>query len=467
MTNEQPQKQQQHKIVYIAFALIAVFIHYLSKTTMTPEILTFCSMVYMTFYMSCIIGVIIHLATSGIPGMKPVHSLPKPWWKPVKDKVLVFTDKGVEDIDDEEALHYLLSCDVDLDLTIIFTGTENKTAMECLKDWTDKFQVDSEKKWNPCTICKLTTLDDIRHGIKVVTDYVLQIGPVTDYTAKNLTVNKKYFLAGNVDPKTKSFNMKGSHAIVNKFQNQGKLVEISSEHMAKMRFNSKLFDKFADMSSFADAIVFCAFQLAFSRIHHKHPAAKFISKGLVNPEEGRGANYKSVSLIYDILITKEFSELPWAPHPYLVADACKNASVKYFKDVYGEDYDAEDTELSEYYLTEINTYLTELVGRSGVSEFPGDRREWAKGILPPESSVMANIFYDHPEVFYSNFTIENIPEELESVWKVFKANKTALIEAYNPVYDLFAGFVLIGEIKGEDRTEYSPEDFIDTICEEF
>ena len=80
----------------------------------------------------------------------------------------------------------------------------------------------------------------------------------------------------------------------------------------------------------------------------------------------------------------------------------------------------------------------------------------------------ADLFLENGgEVFYSNFTVDTIPELLKPSWEYFKANASKLIDCYNPVYDLFAGYVMVGLINGETRVEHTVEEFLENIVKEF
>ena len=140
------------------------------------------------------------------------------------------------------------------------------------------------------------------------------------YTGDNLEVNQKYILAGDFKSDSPSFNMNGSEAITQKFFDQGKLVDISSPHMATMRFNGELLSKFT--GPFNEYIVFTAFKLAFGRMHPKCPVAQKFAEGLINPNVGRGVNYKSVMTIAKNL------DLPCThgPDPHLILKNPKSIS---------------------------------------------------------------------------------------------------------------------------------------------
>ena len=75
------------------------------------------------------------------------------------------------------------------------------------------------------------------------------------------------------------------------------------------------------------------------------------------------------------------------------------------------------------------------------------------------------IFVD--EVYVSDFDINSIPDILQPAWEFFKKNSDKLIECFNPVYDLFAGYVLLGLIDGECRKVDTVEVFLKNVCSEF
>ena len=230
--------------------------------------------------------------------------------------------------------------------------------------------------------------------------------------------------------------MDGSEAITMKFSEQGKLVDIPSSHMVHMRFKEELLSKFT--GPFNEYIVFTAFKLAFGRMHPKCPVAQKFAEGLVNPDVGRGVNYTSVMTIATNL---------GIPSTHGPSTPNSKESIKYFKDIFGEDW--KDSNGSIWKLSHINDILHWLnVMATGISD--------------------ADLFLENGgEVFYSDFTINTIPELLKPSWEYFKANSSKLIDCYTPVYDLFAGYVLVGFLKGESRVSHSVTDFHENIVKEF
>jgi len=350
-------------------------------------------------------------------------------------EVHVATDSS-EEIDDQLAMLYLRTVDVPMNLTFIFTGTSKITAEQSLKEFTDTFEMHIPILENFRNVT-LTTLGTYKHSGPQNPDYFLQIAPMDFYTGDNLEVNQKYILAGDFKSDSPSFNMDGSEAITMKFSEQGKLVDIPSSHMATMRFNEELLSKFT--GPFNEYIVFTAFKLAFGRMHPKCPVAQKFAEGLVNPDVGRGVNYTSVMTIADNLGCHTAHRMP--------TDTGLNESNKYFKDIFGDDW--KDSNGSLWKLSHIN-----------------DALHWIN--VKATGNGDADLFAENgSEVFYSDFTVDTIPELLKPSWEYFKANASKLIECYNPVYDLFAGYVLVGFLKGESRVSHSVTEFHENIVKEF
>ena len=357
---------------------------------------------------------------------------------PTPLEVHVATDSS-EEIDDQLAMLYLRTVNVLMNLTFIFTGTSKITGEQSLKEFTETFEMHIPILENFRNVT-LTTLGTYKHGEQKNPDYFLQIAPMDFYTGDNLEVNQKYILAGDFKSDSPSFNMNGSEAITMKFSEQGKLVDIASSHMATMRFNEELLSKFT--GPFNEYIVFTAFKLAFGRMHPKCPVAQKFAEGLVNPDVGRGVNYKSVMAIAKNLDVPSIPSFYTHTEPYDALEA-----KKYFKDIFGADW--KDTNGSICKLDHIN-YILHYIN------------VFATGIRP------SALFHDNGgEVFYSDFTVDTIPELLKPSWEYFKANASKLIDCYNPVYDLFAGYVLVGFLKGESRVSHSVTEFHENIVKEF
>jgi len=358
--------------------------------------------------------------------------------------IVVFTDVGVKDIDDEILLQYLLENKKELELHIVFMGSDGVSPKEALKEWfkykehiLSKYTI--EEQLDLCKNISYHTIENFKN-ITFSFDYALQIAPMSGYNGANIDVKEKYVFAGDyITPEGSrpSFNRVGAEEILDRFHEEGKLVDISSAHMAKMRFNQELVCKFT--GPFRDSIVFTAFMLAFGRMDPKHPANKF-AEGLVNPHVGRGANYNSVVKMKEVLDIHSDSE----------EGSVSGAATKYFRDLEENGINSGTHEDSIKSLTVMNMIL------QGISD------KSCKG----SGMEKVNIFQSG-EVYTSNFTVNSIPELLKPSWELFKANADKLYESFNPVYDLFAGYVLIGLIDDECRKVDSVEVFLKNVCLEF
>ena len=382
----------------------------------------------------------------------------------VNQVIHVFTDVGVKDIDDELLIKFL--CEnhaAPLDLTFVFTGSDGVSPAEALEYWKKIFEPSVLAKKNPGSIVNYTTLPEYMVLESVECDYALQISPGNGYDGENLTVREKYIFAGDfVTPEggRDSFNKNGSDTILTKFSAEGKLVEIPSAHMAKMRFNKELLSKFD--GPFVERIVFTAFLLAFCRMHPKCPVSQKFAEGLVNPNVGRGVNYENVMKMAQNLGISDISNSEGI-------ESATRAAVKYFCDIFNvtpnyckvvgsgvDAYAAAHCPLKDpdsvQHLIMMNRYLNTIHQKA----------------CSGDEYYLSDLFASNDnEVFYSNFDIDSVPYTLTRSWEYFKANSEDLVECFNPVYDLYAGYVLIGLLQGEDRTTDSVDTFQSNIVKEF
>jgi len=378
----------------------------------------------------------------------------------MNSSITVFTDVGVKDVDDEIMLNYLFRTPTIENamgppiLDIVFMGSDGVSPQEALGHW---------KKYESHLLKKFSTqinengvlsfqghfiLKEVRYHIieefkkiKVDAEYVLQASPMNGYDGSNITVDKKYVFAGDYftpEGARPSFNRVDSDAILSRFHNEGKLVNISSAHMATMRYNKELVSKID--GPFLDATVFTAFMLAFARMSPTHSANKF-AEGLVNPAVGRGANHTSVMNIVKALSPEDTTISPEN------LEFAKQAAENYFKEIESTGIQLKDRESSIESLMSINNSL-QLIHQLA----PGN----------PQDSI-----FKSGQVFVSDFNINSIPKELQPSWELFKMNAGKLYESFNPVYDLYAAYVLTGIINGEDRSKHTREEFLNNVVTEF
>ena len=357
--------------------------------------------------------------------------------------VNVFADVGVKDTDDELLIKYFSSLkNHPLNLTIVFMGSDGLTPSQALVYWVREFDTNVLSHKNPLTSITYVTISEYREN-PVECDFALQIAPMGGYDGHNLTVHNSYVFAGDYDTphgSRDSFNKAGSQEILDRFNTEGKLVDMSSQHMSSMRFDQDLMSKFEE--PFKSNIVFTAFLLAFGRMDPEHSANMF-AEGLINPSLGRGVNYKSVMTMGKNLGAPAYLlDVDRFPKP-------RYASLNYFKELQEngafKDKGNEINPKSVQCLDQMNDILAWIHGNSSLFVQNGD------------------------SVFYSDFDIYNIPEILKPSWELFKKHSDCLVDCYNPVYDLFAGYVLVGIIEGEgyNRKEHSVEQFREIICKEF
>ena len=381
----------------------------------------------------------------------------------VKSSITVFTDVGVKDVDDELLLNYLYRTPTIENsmgppiLDIVFMGSDGVSPESALAQW-KKYESHLLKKFSTqinengwLAIQAPYVLKEIRYHtidafkeLKVDAQYVLQISPMNGYDGSNMTVENKYVFAGDyITPEgaRPSFNREGADTILDRFHGEGKLVDIPSAHMATMRFNKELVSKFD--GPFLDATVFTAFMLAFARMSPTHAANKF-AEGLVNPAVGRGANYTSVMNIIKALAPGDTSISPEN------TEYAMKAAENYFKEIESTGIQLKDRESSIEALASMNYSLQLIHQLSSVG-----------------NTASSDSIFKSGQVFVSNFTIDSIPAELQSSWELFKANADKLYESFNPVYDLYSGYILTGIINGEDRSKHTREEFLKNVVTEF
>ena len=364
--------------------------------------------------------------------------------------VVVFTDVGVKDIDDELLLQYLIDNNNPMNINVVFMGSEGVTPKESMEQWSkyknhilEKYS--TEEKQGLSKRISYHTIDNFKN-IKCEFDYALQISPMNGYDGENISVKEKYVFAGDyITPEgaRPSFNRQGSEEILDRFHKENKLVDIPSAHMVKMRFNNELLKKFTGI--FKDNIVFTAFMLAFARMSPTHSANKF-AEGLINPKVGRGANYISVMKM------KEKLDLPKIKLDKYSHDAAN----KYIDSLVDNGVDIKELTETCMCLYEINLVLQSISIKSkeNTSMLDWDQYE--------------PIFLENGGVFVSDFDINSIPYVLDPCFDFFKKNADKLIDCFNPVYDLFAGYVLNGLIHfNENRTSHSHEEFLKNVVTEF
>lgn len=342
--------------------------------------------------------------------------------------LVVFTDVG-EDADDELAI-YLIS-KFGMNTTIVFMPSSQGSSQDGFDEWKRLMPI-----WDKLPNMTYITFEEFVKIPKVVCDYVLQISPMPlvnnalSYSGHNLTVINQYVFGGIYNTKegeTPSFNLKGSEKLLENFQN--KLVEISSELMAAKRPSMDLYNLLPPL--FKEKMSWNSFRLTLGRMSENHPVAHIYAEGLLNSLVGRGANETSVREMYNSVFEYEIEQFI-VPAYYKI-----NLDKKVFKKTY---------ELTKQYLDKIQA-------KHVMTENNLFRMNIALTILFPK------IWNTQSELISSDKITPN-DSKIKILWKRFKTFKIEkVIQTFNPVYDLFAAYVLLNVIKTNfSNTKFSVEE---------
>ena len=334
-------------------------------------------------------------------------------------EIVVFTDVG-EECDDQVALFHLLTTKImKQNICVVFTGSADKlTQDESMNLWKNKFAI----VFTATQTVTYMTFDKFALT-KHRCDFALQISPIPDYgtkwTGKNLTVRERYILAGDAE---KSFNSAGSSEVIKTFKD--KLILIPSKQMALMRPNVAVLNGLP--KTFIDECYFCGFKLLFGRMNPYLLVSKTFAQGLVNPHVGRGANWTTVSAVFESMFGKKMELRP--------LEECGETNVllakRYFKDI-GPEVLHDD---SVRYLANINRVL---------------------------DLVVPGIWCNRKEVYYSSEWKDSTfggSAFLHGAFATYVENVKA--ETLAPFYDLFAVMVLMGAIEEKDYRQCTREEFL-------
>lgn len=349
----------------------------------------------------------------------------------INTPLVVFADVG-EDADDELAI-YLIS-KFGMNTTIVFMPSSQGSSQDGFDEWKRLMSI-----WDKLPNMSYITFEEFVKIQKVVCDYVLQISPMPFvgvlgecpvYTGHNLTVNKEYIFGGIYHTKegeTPSFNLKNSKMLLEKFQH--KLVEISSELMAAKRPFMDLYNLLPPL--FKEKMSWNSFRLTLGRMSENHPVAHIYAEGLINSLVGRGANEASVREMYNSVFEREIEQ-------FIVPAYYK---INLDKKVYEKTY-----ELTKQYLDKIQA-------KHVMTENNLFRMNIALTILFPK------IWNTQSELISSDKITPNDPK-IKALWERFKTfNIEKVIKTFNPIYDLFAAYILLNVIKSNfSNTKFSIEE---------
>lgn len=341
--------------------------------------------------------------------------------------IIVFTDLN-EEFDDKLALYFISK--FGLNATIVFMPSSHDSSQDGFDEWKRIFP-----SWNKISEFTYITFERFVEEKSITCDYVLQISPMAKmkngefYSGHNLIVNKQYVFGGmyhRSDASAPSFNFKGSKGILDRFQS--KLVEISSELMATKRPFMELYNLLPPL--FRENMRWTSFKLGLGRMSQKHPVAHIYAEGLINHLKGRGANLDSVRTLYNSVYEYEIQNNIFPAFEKITLIKTRRGKTYELTKKYLDTIKA-DHPMSEPNLFRMNSALSMM--------FPG-------------------IWDDQNELISSdNISLED--PKIQKLWERFETFPIhKLIKTFNPVYDLFAAYILFHIIKTNfSNTKFSIE----------
>ena len=348
--------------------------------------------------------------------------------------LIVFTDLD-EEFDDKLAVYFISKFGIDV--TIVFMPSSQGSSQDGFDECKRMMP-----NWNNLPKMKYILFEDFTKLESVTCDYVLQISPMGKmengefYSGHNLIVTSQYIFGGIYRTKqgnVPSFNLKGSDEILGKFENI--LVDISSELMAEKRPFMELYNVLPPL--FKENMRWTSFKLALGRMSENHPVAHIYAEGLINPLCGRGANFNSVKTFYNSTFEYEIEN-------YIVPEFNK---IKLDKDQHKK----------TYLLTK--QYLDKIKAKHPMTENHLFRMNIALSIMFPG-------IWNNQEQLISSDKVNMKDTEIQKLWKRFNTyNIEKVIKTFNPVYDLFASYILLNVIsikfQGKITVENDPGNFFE------
>ena len=423
--------------------------------------------------------------------------------------ISVCVDPGQE-IDDEQLLWYLENLQTKtsfphhFDLEVVFCGSGKLNDQDSLHTWINTFKFPE-----PSIVDNWTYIDGVPGDLNVVqvplyldnlrgkltyttleeyatrktnqTDIMLVCASLNGWDGEGLQVNELLLFQGNTQAKTDKqgkiisppgFNASGSETFIHNMKSKigEKFVEVSSELCSQMLPTPQFLNCLPE--HFSANIAETGFKLMVGRITPgiKTPDGTELSKkigaGLINPNRGRGANFKACQSLAQYLgidINVDFSP----PRKYGVTTRrgstsgifsppgklfskqkftqCQQLAIRYFAKLY--DIPTVNS------LLQINDLPTTIPFKEAGNKLT--RYDWDR-----ETSIqnLTNIhmFFDYlspgvwdnrTQPFYSDFTIDTPDQDLQNLRNIYIENISKItpnthIEFLNPSYDLFLGFLL-------------------------
>ena len=367
--------------------------------------------------------------------------------------VVVFLDPGAE-IDDQLFELMTMMCDLNIVWTFVYCPVEKHLGHYSRRVWIEKYFTNTllHMRKIPQGIRYHIALEDFMQLPRITCNYSLLLAQLAyNYSGDNLII--KNTLVSQGSRAEESFNMsEDSKRFLD--NNNDKVFEISTDICKKMYPTNSFIDKLPNV--FKKYIYFVGYQFLLCRMPPDHPVAHRFAPGLISQaEKGSGRNLIGVMEYYNFVHKDE--------HAYRdLAITNIGTDAKYFI-------------LSQNYLDSINGYT---YADKEATIFSLAKMNKALDIVFSDES--SSVFNDMDELYVSGFTAEDMLESAVS-HKFANLNKfypkfcsdisdmDGFLKTLNPLYDLFAGFLLYKHIK--DGTPFielinmSPEEFIMEITE--
>ena len=162
-----------------------------------------------------------------------------------------------------------------------------------------------------------------------------------------------------------------------------------------------------------------SFRLGLGRMSENHPVAKIYAEGLINPLCGRGTNYISVEKLYSSVLEDKIKHFMVPAFEKINLDKRQHKKAYKLTKQYLDTIQAKH-DMSEKYLFRMNIALQIL--------FPG--------------------IWNNQELLISSDKITLEDPKIKILWKHFNTFKIEnIIKTFNPVYDLFAAYILLNIIQ--------------------
>jgi len=367
--------------------------------------------------------------------------------------VVVFLDPGAE-IDDQLFEFMTMVWDLDITWIFVYCPVEKQSGHYSRKVWIEKYFTNSLMHITkvPRGTRYHISLEEFILLPRVTCNYSLLLAQLDyNYSGKNLIIKKTLVSQGSRDEN--SFNMsKDSKQFLD--NNNDKVFEISTNICKKMYPTNTFIDKLPDV--FKKYIYFVGYQFLVCRMPPDHPVAHRFAPGLIShSEKGSGRNLIGVMEYYNFVHKDE--------HAYSDLEITNSGTdSKYFV-------------LSRNYLDAIDGYT---YNDKEATIFSLAKMNKALDIVFSDES--SSVFNNMDELYISGFSVEDMlystnPHKLAEINKFYPkfcsdiSDMDGFLKTLNPLYDLFAGFLLYKHIRDgtpfDELITMEPDEFIMEITE--